>query len=529
MAAARRGSMLFGRLLGVIALTIASFIAAIVASANPASAAGEEGCSYGANGPLANTLCWIDLTGFSQATASLPAGQAFSITLDGGYTVAFTAHYTGDRPIIVSAFPTWTDGSPNTQCCADFGNRVYKNVAGQPALYQVIGNGTTLSTVSFTGIVVKDSGGNVVHGWRMVGADAEATYATESLQFSSDVPIFKVADHYPVENANGCQRNVTGLGTTNVSCTGTFDPTAYGTLLVGADEPTVFTQTMNAEGNNSARQGVAFAFQSAKITGAVAVAGRVAAGDTFDVTATSPEAAIVGTATTGAADTATTGELTVLPRVDGSSYTLTATGSNLDAYTHVWTCTNNGEPGEVTGADALSLLVEPAAGDSIACTITFTPGAPAPAAIALTKTASTGLVSAAGAGVTYSFLVTNTGGQALAGVGIAEAAFTGTGALSAVACPATDLAAGASMTCTATYTVTAADIARGSIVNTAAAYGAVVGAATVVSDPSSVTVAVAPQLAATGTSNAVPLALAGGCLLVAGALLLTVASVRRRV
>ena len=43
--------------------------------------------------------------------------------------------------------------------------------------------------------------------------------------------------------------------------------------------------------------------------------------------------------------------------------------------------------------------------------------------------------------------------------------------LSAIACPATTLAPGASETCTATYTTTQADVDAGSITNTGTATG----------------------------------------------------------
>lgn len=80
--------------------------------------------------------------------------------------------------------------------------------------------------------------------------------------------------------------------------------------------------------------------------------------------------------------------------------------------------------------------------------------------------------SEAGQQVTYSFLVTNTGGTTLTDVSVAEGEFTGSGELGAVVPAVVDsLAPGASTTFTATYTLTQADVDRGTTSNTATATG----------------------------------------------------------
>jgi len=95
-------------------------------------------------------------------------------------------------------------------------------------------------------------------------------------------------------------------------------------------------------------------------------------------------------------------------------------------------------------------------------------------ALKVTKTASTTEL-VAGDSVTFYFLVENTGDVNLGDVAIDETTFTGSGTVSPVTCPSSDLAIGASMTCEATYTVTAADVAAGTIANTADAQGSVMG------------------------------------------------------
>lgn len=73
--------------------------------------------------------------------------------------------------------------------------------------------------------------------------------------------------------------------------------------------------------------------------------------------------------------------------------------------------------------------------------------------------------------VTYSFLVTNTGNVDLTAVSVAETVFSGSGTAPVPSCPQTTLAVGASMTCTASYTVTQPDVDAGQVTNTAVATG----------------------------------------------------------
>lgn len=98
------------------------------------------------------------------------------------------------------------------------------------------------------------------------------------------------------------------------------------------------------------------------------------------------------------------------------------------------------------------------------------------AGLTLVKSASTETYSAVGQEVTYAFEVTNTGNRSLGDVVVDETLFTGSGDLSAVDCPATTLAGGESITCTATYTTTQADLDAGAVDNAATASGTPAGA-----------------------------------------------------
>jgi uncharacterized repeat protein (TIGR01451 family) len=93
--------------------------------------------------------------------------------------------------------------------------------------------------------------------------------------------------------------------------------------------------------------------------------------------------------------------------------------------------------------------------------------------ISIVKTASVATLSAAGQTVAYDFRITNTGNVPLVDVTVIEGVFSGTGSLSDITCPqaAASLAPSAAVTCTATYTVTQADIDSGALTNTATATG----------------------------------------------------------
>lgn len=150
------------------------------------------------------------------------------------------------------------------------------------------------------------------------------------------------------------------------------------------------------------------------------------------------------------------------------------------------------------------------------------PGEATPS-MGFTKTPSSETLTHAGQVITYSFAITNTGNVTLLNVGVAEGAFSGTGELSPVTCPAaaSELLPGDRVTCTATYTVTAADLASGRVSNTATATGETVGGDPIGSNPSTAAVSV---LAVTGVSGALFIALGvvGAAVIAAGLVLFVV-------
>ena len=114
-------------------------------------------------------------------------------------------------------------------------------------------------------------------------------------------------------------------------------------------------------------------------------------------------------------------------------------------------------------------------------------------ALSLTKSASPITYSALNQSIQYSYVVKNTGNVTLAGP------FTVADDKATVSCPATtSLAPGASITCTATYTITQADLDAGSVTNKATATN---GTVTSNQAQATVTAVKAPALSLTKSAN----------------------------
>jgi uncharacterized repeat protein (TIGR01451 family) len=139
---------------------------------------------------------------------------------------------------------------------------------------------------------------------------------------------------------------------------------------------------------------------------------------------------------------------------------------------------------------------------------TFTTTATPALTVVKSASSSGGNVLHAGDVITYSFVITNTGNVTLSGVDVNEGAFTGTGTMSAVTCPpaAASLTPGDQVTCTATYTVTQADVDAGNLTNSATAIGTPPGGVpdSVTSPPSTVVVPATAQPALTVKKTASP-------------------------
>jgi hypothetical protein len=150
-------------------------------------------------------------------------------------------------------------------------------------------------------------------------------------------------------------------------------------------------------------------------------------------------------------------------------------------------------------------------------------------ALTLIKTVSPGSFSAAGDDLLYSFQITNNSEVTISDLLVEELEFTGTGDLSAVDCPTTELAAGESTVCTARYEVTSADVTAGRVTNTAQVTGESSEGQRITSDDSTAWAAQeARGLAFTGFSVGVWVAPAAGVLVLMGLAFVVTARRRRR-
>jgi uncharacterized repeat protein (TIGR01451 family) len=507
---------------GSVVLVVVAIVAALlsvgissVTSGAPAVAAGAaQGCGYADNsannGNYAGTTCWLDFTGFDQAAARTGTGQPMQVTLQGGYVATFNVAITN---LAGSAAMTMTARSTPLETRFAFGTDAYRGIPGLDSLYSDPAPAGVLkgATVSFNNIQVVDSAGNPVHGFSFVAADTEDNVQGESFSWTASSPL-NVIETLAPNGDWGCKAP-TGVGTTQISClgTGAGGSTIAGgkstSLLVSADSPTTFSTTWDT----ALQSGIAIGIQTAKLTLNKQVNGRVDPADSFDLSATSPEGTALGTATTGAADTASTGGLTVLPET-GGSYTLSesATAGSpavLSNYDAEWSCVNaaSGSSTALPSGAGTSKTLMPAIGDDITCTVTNTAKTDT---LAIVKHAAAPVdvngngVTDAGDTIQYTFTVTNTGQLPMSNIGVTDAK-AGT-----VTCPNPALAPGASETCTADnpYSITAADVTAGAVDNSATAQGTPPGSTTPISSTPSTTSTptIAPAPALTVVKSADP-------------------------
>lgn len=448
--------------------------------ATPAVAAPTpQTCAYATagQGQYARTLCWIDMSGYSDAAAGVANGQQMVLELPGGYTLSYSIQRSGRQmsssplPLIPSAF-IGTGGH-------------YGGVAGRPGLYQVnrAVDPATSTTVRMTDISMRDVNGVPVHAFSIVGVDVEQTTTGETDTWTSNVPLTQII---PIGNA--CPGSFTGVGTTTVVCASNNTLSRTGTAMLAAQDPQNMTQLM--QNASTGVQGVAFAVLLPKVQVNKVVDGRIDPNDDFALSVRSAGGTTLATGSTGTGTTGTTGEVPTIGTTAGAPFTLaeaSAPGS-LSGYVTTWRCTRNGQldPTLPSGQAGASVVVSPAIGDLIDCTITNTARA---VGLVLQKYAGTP-VDANGNGITdlgdaipYTFRLDNTGELPLEGVGVTDPLLGG------VDCPSTTLAPGTSMTCAsaADHVIDATDVERGAVLNEAVATGTPSGSSATVTSNTSAT------------------------------------------
>ncbi|MFF9564738.1 beta strand repeat-containing protein [Leifsonia sp. NPDC014704] len=170
-----------------------------------------------------------------------------------------------------------------------------------------------------------------------------------------------------------------------------------------------------------------------------------------------------------------------------ATYTLTQPDVNAGQLSNSATATGvpNGGPATVTTAPSGAVIpIDPAA------------------AVTLTKRANPSTAEFPGDVITYEFDVTNSGNVTLSDAAITETAFSGTGGHPAPACPPGSFIPGQTITCTAAYTLTQADVNAGTVTNTATASATAPSGPNPVSAASTATVIIAadPSLALVKTA-----------------------------
>ncbi|HWL45510.1 MAG TPA: DUF11 domain-containing protein [Ilumatobacter sp.] len=126
---------------------------------------------------------------------------------------------------------------------------------------------------------------------------------------------------------------------------------------------------------------------------------------------------------------------------------------------------------------------------------------PAAPSLTLVKSSDTAEITEVGQIVEYAFLVTNTGNMVVSEVAVGETEFSGAGTAPVAECPDTELAPSESVTCTAEYTVVAADLSGDDLTNTAVATGVDPAGGSVASEPSTVEIPTVPMSTTTTTTT----------------------------
>ena len=165
----------------------------------------------------------------------------------------------------------------------------------------------------------------------------------------------------------------------------------------------------------------------------------------------------------------------------------TQTGGNANLPCQLNPSTAWGSFGDVKGLDFWTYFPQPVP-QVTALNIVATPPT-----LTVVKTSTTSVITSVGQVVPYSFLVTNNGTQTLNSITVTDTQVAPSlnGSLSAISCPSTTLLAGANETCTANYTVTAADVAHGSVIDSATVTGTPTAGPSVTSTPSVLSLPVA--------------------------------------
>ena len=420
----------FGLRLGLawLLLALAAAGSAAASTCAPATTQGDAPSDF-------QDYCWLDFTSYND-TLARGAGQPFTYSLPDGSTLSFTLNVTTNKAspaITPTASPSWSGSA--------IGHTGFIGIPGLPVLYEAQ-TGSTVTAVLNNIVVTPPPGSGATVTYDLVGADGESTNGGESLSFTTNgaawVQLAQIANGtvYPT---------VSGLGTATVTETGaagTVGAYAFGSL----NNPTQVSTTMVGNG----LQGSMFAIRYASLALNVQYAtARAFTTDQFSYSIKNSSGTALATGTTTGA---TLGPFTAavvdtdaagFPFVVSEVMAAGSTGT-LANYAESLTCTNL-----TTGSSSTTLPSNQAVttysfpalhfGDAVSCLFTNTANR---ADVVITKTGPATV--AAGATLSYTLLVANSGPLAANGFLVQDAvvanftqtAVTCTAATGGAACPA---------------------------------------------------------------------------------------------
>lgn len=343
-------------------IALASLCCGVPALANTCSPATTQGTAP----PEWQTYCWLDFTGYNDATAKSAAGQPFSFTLTDGSILTLTVRASSPNATAFAAVtaPSWTG--------AAVGNSAFIGIPGRPIIYTAASGSSTVTISSIS--ITAPAGAGAATAYMFVGADAESTDNSESLAFTTNGGGWSILDQ--VNPITGSQYPTTsGVGTATFTASGAGLTGNVGGWIVGSVTPTTVSSTMGAGGLQGAMFAVRFA--SLKLTKQI-VSSRINAADQFTYNVSST---ITGTTLTSGTTTGTGNgpfSSAVVSLASGLPLTLSetmATGSisPMSSYNSRLTCRN---AANIVTVDLVATSYNYGAlsyGDAINCTFTNTP------------------------------------------------------------------------------------------------------------------------------------------------------------
>jgi len=327
------------------------------------------GGSYASGtGTFAQSLWWLDFTGYNTGSVLLPQALSFTLPSSAG-TLSLSAQVSAGMALV--AEPAWSGGGA-------FGHGAYNGITGTPLFYWLTQTGT--GTTALTNMSVKDASGNA-RTFVFYAADGENTDPPETITYASSAAwkLVDTVNYYALFNGN--VPSVTGNGTATVVETGvTAGDGNYNASLVFAT-----TNPTHVSTSYTGNEATLFAVSLPPVTFNVVINGRVSASDQFTAALgyTSPAASLKSVTSTGAAASITTGTISV---IGTNSITLSAamaagSFSPLTTYTGTMACTNSGPGASAYGGTntvlpsgtGTSFALTPQTGDAITCTLTLSP------------------------------------------------------------------------------------------------------------------------------------------------------------